>query len=254
MNNQKYPRHPKGTLTTFGAVGTHLRNPWVTAWWSAAFPGFGHLLTSNHFKGFILILWEFVVNTQAHLNMAILWSLNGRFEEARAVLDYRWLLLYGAVFVYAVWDSYSETIEQNKYYVLAEREDYPISPAQLSVLAVGFGKKRRPWLAITWSLLTPGLGHLYVNKMLEGFSIMAWSIGVAYMSHICEAVQFSFVGDFASARSIVNYEWLLFVPSGYGYAVYGSYVGVVELNKYYDAEQARYLKQTFTDAKFTMPF
>ena len=253
MNNNRYPRHPKGALTAFGALGTHLRKPWVTAWWSAALPGFGHMFVSSHLKGFILIAWEFLVNTQAHINMAIILSFTGKFQDAETVVDHRWLLLYAAVYVYAIWDSYSETIEQNKYYVLAEREDYPITPVKVSALEFGYGKKRVPLMAIVWSLLTPGLGHLYSKKILEGFFIMAWFIAVAYLAHFCEAIEASFLGDFNRVQSIVNYDWLLFIPSLYGYSAYASYVGVVELNKFYDAEQARFLRQEYMNSKFIMP-
>lgn len=253
MDKNRYPRHPKGALTALGALGTHLRIPWVTAWWSAALPGCGHLFVSNHLKGFIFLVWEFLVNTQAHINAAIVFSFTGRFQDAKEVVDHRWLLLYAAIYVYAVWDSYSETIEQNKYYILAEREDYPITPVQVSALELGYGKKRVPLLAIMWSLLTPGLGHLYSKKILEGFFIMAWFIIVVYLSHFCEAAEASFLGDFSGAKAIVSYDWLLFIPSLYGYSAYASYVGVVELNKFYDAEQARFLRQEYMDPEFIMP-
>lgn len=253
MNKNRYPRHPKGALTNLGAVGAHLRVPWVTAWWSAALPGCGYLLVSNHLKGFILISWELFVNTHAHVNDAIVFSLTGRFQEARDIVDHRWLLLYAAVYVFSIWGSYTETIEQNKYYIIAEREDYPISPVLMSALEFGFGQKRVPLLAVIWSLLTPGLGHLYTKKILEGFFIMVCAIAIVYMSNLCQAIEFTFWGDFSNAKTIVNYQWLLFLPSLYGYAAYGSYVGVVELNKYYDAEQARFLRQEYMNSEFTMP-
>lgn len=253
MSIGRYPRHPKATLTPLGALGTHLRNPWVSAWWSAALPGFGHMLISNHFSGLILIIWEFLINHQARVNTAILLSLTGRFQEAKGIADYRWLLLYVAVYVYAIWDSYSETIEQNKYFIIAEREDFPVSPSKITVLEFGFAKRRKPVLAILWSLLTPGLGHLYVRKIDEALILLICWITTTYMSHFCEAVAFSLVGDFDSAKAIVDYQWLLFTPSLYGYAAYASYAAVVEVNKYVDAEQARYLKQTYMDSEFTMP-
>jgi TM2 domain-containing membrane protein YozV len=253
MSNGRYPRHPKATLTALGALGTHLRNPWVSAWWSATLPGFGHMLISNHLSGIILITWEFIINYEAHINTAIVLSLTGRFQEAKDVVDYRWLLLYVTVYVYAMWDSYTETIEQNKYYILAEREDFPISPSKITVLEFGFGKKRKPLLAILWSLLTPGLGHLYVRKVEDALTLLVSWIVIGYMSHFCEAIVFTLVGDFDSAKAIVNYQWLLFAPSLYGYAAYASYAAVVEVNKYFDAEQARYLKQTYMDPEFTMP-
>ncbi|MBP1682422.1 MAG: hypothetical protein H6Q35_2761 [Proteobacteria bacterium] len=253
MSTEKYPRHPKATLTVLGILGTHLRNPWVTAWWSAALPGFGHLLISSHLSGFLLLSWEFFVNNQAHINTAIILSLTGRFQEATVAVDYRWVLLYIGVYVYAIWDSYSETIELNKYYIIAEREDFPISPSKVTAFEFGHGKRRNPILAMLWSLFTPGLGHLYSRKLDEGVIILASWIAMTYMSHLCEAIIFSLIGDFNSAKFILNYQWFLFAPSIYGYAAYAAYAGVVEVNKYYDAEQARYLKQEYMDKEYIMP-
>jgi hypothetical protein len=253
MSTGRYPRHPKATLTALGALGTHLRNPWVSAWWSAALPGFGHLLVSNHFSGFLLLAWEFFVNTQAHINSAIVFSLTGRFQEARAVIDHRWFLLYVGVYVYAIWDSYVETIEQNKYYIIAEREDFPMSPSKVTIFEFGYAKKRKPLLATLWSLITPGLGHLYTRKIMEGLIILVCWIVTSYMSHLCQAFVYSLIGDFQAARDVIDYQWLLFAPSLYGYAAYASYAAIVEINKYYDAEQARYLQQEYTDSGFTMP-
>ncbi len=253
MDKNRFPRHPKATLTAFGALGTHLRNPWVTGWWSAAMPGFGHLLVSNHLTGIILIVWEFIVNTQGHINTAIVLSFTGRFQEAREVVDPRWLLFYTAVYVYAIWDSYTETIEQNKFYVIAEREDYPISPVKVTPLEFGFARKRKPLLALLWSFLTPGLGHVYARKMEEGAIIIVMNIVTAYMSHMNEAAQYSLTGDFARAGAVVDYGWLLFMPSLYCYSAYASYAAVVEINKFYDAEQSRYLGQEYMTPDFTMP-
>ncbi|MBU9723381.1 hypothetical protein [Bacillus alkalicola] len=39
-----------------------MKNPWVPAWWSAAFPGMGHIMLGSYVKGFILFTWEFVIN------------------------------------------------------------------------------------------------------------------------------------------------------------------------------------------------
>ena len=48
--------------SAFNTNYIHLRNPWVTAWWSAAFPGFGHIHLGVYLKGFILFFWEIIIN------------------------------------------------------------------------------------------------------------------------------------------------------------------------------------------------
>ena len=85
MPNQKFhsanikPRYSKGQISVFGTNSVYPRVPWVSAWWSAAFPGFGHMFIGKYLHGFILIIWELVVNNMSHLNMAIalsfLWQI-----------------------------------------------------------------------------------------------------------------------------------------------------------------------------------
>ena len=62
----------------------------------------------------------------ASLNLAIFYSFLGRFEEAKTVLDTRWLLLYIPTYLFAFWDSYRTAADLNNQYVLAAREDAPV--------------------------------------------------------------------------------------------------------------------------------
>jgi len=71
----------------FGTTQLHLRNPFVIAGWSLAFPGLGHLLLSKYTRGYLLFLWEIFVNVNGHINLAILYSFTGRFQMAKDVLD-----------------------------------------------------------------------------------------------------------------------------------------------------------------------
>lgn len=66
-----------------GTTQFHLRNPYVIAWWSAAFPGFGHLLLSKYLRGFTLFMWEVVVNYNAKINLAMVHSFCGDIETAK---------------------------------------------------------------------------------------------------------------------------------------------------------------------------
>jgi hypothetical protein len=87
-----------------------LTNPWIVAWWSAAFPGFGYLLIGDFLLGFILMLFELAVNTMANLNNSIFYSMIGDFEQAKEVLDKKWLLTYMAVYVFAVLTAIEELL------------------------------------------------------------------------------------------------------------------------------------------------
>jgi hypothetical protein len=102
--------HPLGTNSL------HVRNPWVVAFWSITFPGFGYLLLHKYLRGYILILWEILINDMAKVNEALLYTFTGRPELAQDVINIRGYLLYCAVYIYSIWDSYRGCVDSNFYY------------------------------------------------------------------------------------------------------------------------------------------
>ncbi|MGO4268461.1 hypothetical protein AB4Z22_01220 [Paenibacillus sp. TAF58] len=105
------PRRQIAFVSVLGITQLHLRNPFIIVWWSAAFPGFGHLLLSKYIRGFILIGWEMLINSQMHLNEAIVYTFTGQFERANEVLNIRWMSLYVPVYLFAIYDSYRTTVD-----------------------------------------------------------------------------------------------------------------------------------------------
>ncbi|MBC7764973.1 MAG: hypothetical protein H7Y41_00685 [Hyphomonadaceae bacterium] len=185
-------RRPKGYVSSVATNYLHLRNPWVTAWWSCTFPGFGQIMLGSYIKGFLLITWELVINVNGKINHAIIYSFTGQFELAKSVLDKRWAFLYAGVFVYAVWDSYRSTVDLNKFSILADRERSPIMPFKISTLEINYFDKRSPWVAEAWSALMPGMGHLYNHRLPTGFIILIWYIMISYFSHSWEVIYSTF--------------------------------------------------------------
>lgn len=246
-------RRPKGYMSSLDINVIHLRTPWVTAWWSAAFPGFGHLLLGMYLKGFILIIWEIFANINSNLNQAIVYSFTGQFDLAVNTLDKKWLLLYVPVYIASIWDSYRLTVDLNNYSILAEREKSPIIPFKINAISVNFFDKRNPCITTVWSALIPGLGQICTNRLLIGFFLLIWWVAIAYYSNLLEAIHFTSVGAFRQAASVADPEWLLFLPSIYGLAVFDAYVGAVEYNKLFETEQARFLKDNYQSSEFVMP-
>jgi len=82
-SNTSSPRRQVAYVSILGMTQLHLRNPYVIAWWSAAYPGLGHLLLSKYLGEFLLFIWEITVNLKAHVNLAILYTFTGRFEMAK---------------------------------------------------------------------------------------------------------------------------------------------------------------------------
>jgi len=250
FTNRNTARRYTAHLSIFGTTQVHLRNPAIIAWWSAAFPGFGHILLSKYLRGFALFIWEVVVNTQAHINMAIIYSFQGKIDMAIDVLDTRWLLVYLPVYFFGIWDSYRSTVDLNKVYVLSEREEHPFNTFSIGAWEINYLDKRSPVMAGVWSLIVPGLGQLYLHRVLTAFFIIFWTILFYYLSHVLEAATLLIVGDVQQATFVLREEWFLMLPSIYGFAVFDAYSNTVEINKLFKKVQSRFLKENYQDSKF----
>jgi hypothetical protein len=240
-------------MSEFGTTTLHLKNPWVVTFWSFAFPGCGNLMQGRLLKGLVLISWELIVNNQANVNLSIMYSLLGRFDLAKQVISTRWFLLYVSLYMFAMWDSYRGTVDLNKQYLLADREDAPVHPVVMKTLDTNFLDRQMPALSAGLSLLMPGLGHLYVHKVMTGLFFITWTIFVIYMSHALQAVQYTMTGSFALARGVVDMQWLMFLPSIYGFVLHDAYVTAVEQGKLFQKVQSRFLRDKYQQREFKMP-
>ncbi|WP_199615422.1 hypothetical protein [Paenibacillus alkalitolerans] len=253
MNKIPPFRYPRAYLSAFTTNQLHLRNPWVVAFFAFSYPGFGNLMLHRYAKGFILILWEAFINYMAKVNLAIMYSLQGHFDKAKQAVDERWFLLYIALYMYAIWDSYRSTIDINKLYLLADREDAPIIKVKIDAWDMNYLDKRKPWVALAWSALLPGLGHMYVHKVITGLFIFAYTIAIMYFSRLPVAAHYSLIGDFMQSKTTVDMQWLLYLPSIYCFIFYDAYTSAIELNKLFEKEQSKYLRERYQDPHFEMP-
>ena len=248
-----YVRRSRAYISVFETTLLHLKNPWIVAFWSFAFPGCGNLMQGRVAKGLILICWELIVNTNAKINLSIMYSLLGQFEMAINVIHPRWFLLYVPLYVYAMWDSYRGTVDLNKQYILADREDAQLTPCVIQTLDTNYLDKRSPLLACILSILSPGLGHLYVHKVITGLFFIAWTILVIYLSKALPAVHYTFTGDLSRATSTVDMQWLMYLPSIYGYVLHDTYLSAVEYNKLFKKEQSKFLRENYQRPDFKNP-
>ncbi len=253
QSQAKQVRRPKGVMNSLATNLFHLRNPYTMAWWSASYPGFGHISMGNYVSGFLLFFWEMVVNTQGHVNLAILYSFTGRFAMAKEIVNNRWLLLYVLVFIFASWDSYRLAIQFNQLSILADRHEQTIKPVSVSFMEINALDQKSPWVAVAWTIIAPGLGHIFTHRIPTGFFLVIWWMVIAYHSLLFQGVQYSALGLFEQAKTIVNPEWLMFLPSIYGYAIYDAYVNTVEFNRLFEKEQSSFLKKKYQSPIFKMP-
>jgi TM2 domain-containing membrane protein YozV len=248
--NDNTARRYRAHVSILGTTQIHLRNPYIIAWWSAAFPGFGHLLLSKYLRGFVLIIWEVIVNIQANVNIAMVYSFQGEIEQAKEVLDTRWLLIYIPVYIFAIWDSYRTTVDLNKVFVLADREEHKFNSFSIGALEINYLDKRNPVMAVLWSAFIPGLGQLYIHRIVTAFFVIIWTVIFFYYSHALEAISLLFLGEIKMATTVLEPEWLLFFPSLYGFSIFDAYINTVENNKLYDKEQRKYFLEKYQSPSF----
>lgn len=251
-NESKDSRYKKGVVDATNTNIAQLRNPTIVMWWAAAIPGYGHVMLCKYVKGFLLIIWEFVVNVNSKLNTAIMYTFTGRFDDAAEVLNIQWILLYVPVYLYSIWDSRRVAIDLNKYALLADKSwsASEIDPVTFSPLENNYLDKRKPWLAIFWSLITPGLGHLYINRLPSGFYIFIWFIIATYFSHTLPAIHYTFTGDFQLALDVVDPQWMIFLPSMYCFAPYDAYIQCDAYNKVMAKQQSYFLMTQYQNDSF----
>ncbi|WP_308640073.1 hypothetical protein [Paenibacillus silvisoli] len=250
---QQQFRRNRAHLSQFNTTQIHPRNPFVVTFWSLMSPGLGYFMQDRTLKAFVTVIWGIFINVKSQINLAILYSFTGRFDMARNVIDKRWFILFLAVYVYGIWDGYRGTVDLNKQYVLADMEDAKLSAFKIASWDINFTDKRSPWVAVMWSAFTPGLGYLYLHKVISGLFMIGWCIIVVYMSHMLEAVHFSMHGYFQQAKTVLDMEWLLYLPSTYVFCMMDCYIDAVENNKLFEKEQSQFLREEYPIAGFTMP-
>ncbi len=249
-NNTNNFRRIKAHVSIIGTTQFHLRSPYTVAWWSAAFPGFGHLLLGKYLRGFVLFIWEVFVNYQSKINIAMVHSFCGEIQLAKEVLVTRWVLIYIPVYIFAIWDSYRTTVDMNRMYLLAERENAPFNSFSIAPLEINYLDKRNPKMAVIWSLFTPGLGQLYIHRIVVAAFALIWCVVFIYFSHFLEVIQLLFLGEIQKATQSLERQWALYIPSLWGFAAYDAYVNTVENNKLFDNEQTDYLRKNIQSANF----
>jgi hypothetical protein len=247
--NNKHRRY-KAHFSIIGTSMLHLSNPYIIAWWSAAFPGFGHLLLNKHLRGLVLFIWEVFVNYQAKINIAMVHSFCGDIELAKATLDTRWMLMYIPVYLFAIWDSYRTAVDLNKVYLLAERENAPFNSFSIGTLELNYLDKRNPIMSVIWSIFMPGLGQLYIHRLSTAFFSLVWTIVFLYFSKTLIAVQHLFLGEIQLATEVLDKQWFLYMPSMWGFAIYESYINTVENNKLFGSEQQNFLIKNYQSPQF----
>lgn len=255
MNNfrNKYRnRYYRANVTPFGTIQLHPRNPLVIALWSVAFPGFGHFLVHKFITGFGLFFWEFYINQLTHLNTAIVHSFNGDIARAKAILDEKYIYLYIPVYLFAIWDSYRTAVDENKLYLLAKRENAKYPNLSVNAFEMNYLDKKKPWLAMVWSMTIPSLGQLYIHRIIAAVLTLLMTMMIVIHSNLIEGFHYFLLGNLSKSKEVMEIQWFLYFPSIYFFGIYDAYANAVELNKLFDSEQAEFLRRQHQPRSFVL--
>lgn len=74
-----------------------------------------------------------------------------------------------------------------------------------------------------WSIALPGFGQLLNGKYLKGVLLVACEILINVQAHFNQIILLSFNGKIEAAIEHADYQWLLFYPCFYFFAMFDAY-------------------------------
>lgn len=240
-------------INPFSINSIGIFKPGIIAWWSAASPGFGHMILGHYPIAIILIIHEMVLNTLTGLNSAIVHSMTGDIEMAKQVLNEEWIIAYICPYIFAICDSYYRTVQLNGDYRNAVRKGYAIVSKQYSIFGINKLDNKNPILSVIWSFLVPGVGHIYINRLPVAI-LVPWFILVVHLSHLLPAIHHTLLGDYHNAIRTIDPQWILHLPSLYGFMMYDVYVNSLANNQINKMQQKHTLKSVYQNRDFPMDF
>lgn len=74
-----------------------------------------------------------------------------------------------------------------------------------------------------WSIAFPGFGQFLNGKIVKGITFLIMEFMINVQSNMNQAIVSSFNGDIQTAISVADYQWLLFYPCVYLFAMWDAY-------------------------------
>lgn len=98
------------------------RNPWVAVVWSMGIPSLGQLYLHRIVLATFILLGTIVIVWQSNLILAIHYLILGDVAASSSVLDKQWLLYFPSFYFFTIYDSYTNTVENNKLFNDAQKQ------------------------------------------------------------------------------------------------------------------------------------
>ncbi|PLR82132.1 hypothetical protein CVD25_09070 [Bacillus canaveralius] len=84
-------------------------------------------------------------------------------------------------------------------------------------------KKMSKLEAVLWNIALPGFSQLLIGQFFKGAFFVVLEIIINVCSHFNAAIIFSFLGEIDRAIEVTNFQWLMFYPCLYMFAMWDAY-------------------------------
>ncbi|RSL32349.1 hypothetical protein D7Z54_15750 [Salibacterium salarium] len=76
---------------------------------------------------------------------------------------------------------------------------------------------------LLWSIALPGFGHLIIGKYVKGISLIFLEVLINVLGNFNYIILLSFNGKIQEAIAHTDYQWLMFYPCLYFFAIWDAY-------------------------------
>ncbi|WNS76937.1 hypothetical protein RRV45_08130 [Bacillus sp. DTU_2020_1000418_1_SI_GHA_SEK_038] len=95
--------------------------------------------------------------------------------------------------------------------------------------------------AVLWSIALPGFSQLLSGHIWKGILFVVLEITINVFSNFNRAIMYSFLGEIENAIEVTDFQWLMFYPCLYMFAMWDSYRSAMIKN-----EELSYLPFVFS--------
>ncbi|WP_404332280.1 hypothetical protein [Mesobacillus maritimus] len=88
---------------------------------------------------------------------------------------------------------------------------------------MSYYKKPKNHEALLWSIALPGFGQFLNGRLFKGSIFILLEFLINVLSNFNLAIIYSFTGEIQKAINVINYQWLMFYPCLYMFAMWDAY-------------------------------
>lgn len=94
-------------------------------------------------------------------------------------------------------------------------------------LVVAIKKKLTKLEAVMWSIALPGFAQLLTGNLVKGILFVLLEFLVNVKSNFNKGIMYSFLGETGMAMQVMDFQWLMFYPCLYMFAMWDAYRSVM---------------------------